>query len=69
MLDLYPECSYMYSQGQSHITAQRVQIPYMVQLTCTMILLANVSQAVGDQLATAEALVVLQPYTLGCMER
>ena len=32
----------------------------MVQLTCTMILLANVSQTVGghDQLATAEALVV-----------
>ena len=30
----------------------------MVQLICTMIQLANVSQTVGGQLATAEALVL-----------
>ena len=31
----------------------------MVQLTCTMIQLANIAQRVGDPLATAKALVVL----------
>ena len=41
----------------------------MVQLTCTMILLANVSHTVGGPLATAKALVVLATIHLRvCME-
>ena len=43
----------------------------MVQLTCTMIQLANVSQTVGGQLAKAEALVVqttIHPRVYGKMK-
>ena len=45
----------MYSLGRS----PREYKKPMVQLTCTMIQLANVSQTVGGPLATAKALVVL----------
>ena len=48
--------TYNYTKGTNPYT--HVQKP-MVQLTCTMIQLANVSETVGGPLATAKALVVL----------
>ena len=50
-------------RGPGNEATRRVQThtptEAQVQLTCTMIQLANVSQTVGDPLATAKALVVM----------